>query len=87
MIHEATEILGRKIDLSYGQMEAVMEEIMTGKAQTAEIVSFLTALNHKGETVEEITAAVKVMRRHATKDAPILATTPPETATNSAVAV
>ena len=67
MIHEATEILGRKIDLSYGQMEAVMEEIMTGKAQTAEIVSFLTALNLQGETQDEIIAAVKVMRRHATK--------------------
>ena len=67
MIHEATEILGRKIDLSYGQMEAVMEEIMTGKAQTAEIVSFLTGLNRKGETLDEIIAAVKVMRRHATK--------------------
>jgi len=67
MIHEATEILGRKIDLSYSQMEAVMEEIMTGKAQTAEIVSFLTALNLRGETQDEIIAAVKVMRRHATK--------------------
>ena len=67
MIHEATETLSRKIDLSYSQMEAVMEEIMTGKAQTAEIVSFLTALNHKGETLDEIIAAVKVMRGHATK--------------------
>ena len=67
MIHEATQILGRKIDLSYAEMEAVMEEIMTGKAQTAEIVSFLTALNLQGETLDEIIAAVKVMRGHATK--------------------
>jgi len=67
MIHEATETLSRKIDLSYDQMEAVMEEIMTGKAQTTEIVSFLTALNLQGETQDEIIAAVKVMRRHATK--------------------
>ena len=67
MIHEATEILSRNSDLSSSQMQVVMEEIMTGKAPTSEIVSFLTALNHRGETVDEITAAVKVMRRHATK--------------------
>ena len=67
MIHEATEILSRNSDLSSSQMQVVMEEIMTGKAPTSEIVSFLTALNHKGETLDEIIAAVKVMRRHATK--------------------
>lgn len=67
MIQKATEILNRNSDLSSSQMQAVMEEIMTGKAPTSEIVSFLTALNHRGETVDEITAAVKVMRRHATK--------------------
>ena len=67
MIQEATEILSRNSDLSSGLMQAVMEEIMTGEAATSEIVSFLTALNHRGETVDEITAAVKVMRRHATK--------------------
>jgi len=67
MIQKATEILSRNSDLSFSQMQAVMEEIMTGKAPTSEIVSFLTALNHRGETVDEITAAVKVMRRHATK--------------------
>ena len=67
MIQKATEILSRNSDLSSSQMQVVMEEIMTGKAPTSEIVSFLTALNHRGETVDEITAAVKVMRRHATK--------------------
>jgi anthranilate phosphoribosyltransferase len=67
MIQEATEILSKGKDLAAFQMEAVMEEIMTGKADTGQIVSFLTALNKKGETVEEITAAVSVMRRHVTR--------------------
>ncbi len=66
MIQEAREIL-RDNDLTAAQMQAVMEEIMTGKADTAGIVSFLTALNKKGETVEEITVAASVMRRHVTR--------------------
>lgn len=67
MIQEATELLSQNKDLAASQMQAVMEEIMTGKADTAGIVSFLTALTEKGETVEELTAAVLVMRRHVTK--------------------
>ncbi len=67
MIKEATEKLIQRKDLNRAEMEAVMEEIMGGKAQTPEIVSFLTALSDKGETIEELTAAVSVMRRHATK--------------------
>ena len=67
MIQEATERLSKGNDLTAFQMEAVMEEIMAGRADTREIVSFLTALNKKGETIEEITAAVSVMRRHATR--------------------
>jgi anthranilate phosphoribosyltransferase len=67
MIQEAIEILSQNIDLTAAQMEAVMEEIMTGKVDTGKIVSFLTNLNKKGEAVEELTAAVQVMRRHATK--------------------
>lgn len=67
MIREAIEILSQNTDLTGNQMQAVMEEIMTGKADTDQIVSFLTALNKKGETVEELTQAVAVMRRHATR--------------------
>jgi anthranilate phosphoribosyltransferase len=67
MIQQATEILSQHKDLSVSQMEAVMEEIMTGKVDTLSIVSFLTALNKEGETPEELAAAVKVMRHYATK--------------------
>lgn len=67
MIQEAIEILSRNIDLTAEQMEAVMQEIMTGRADTSQIVSFLIALNKKGQTIEELTAAVSVMRRCATR--------------------
>lgn len=67
MIQEITEKLSQAKNLSPAEMEAVMEEIMTGSANKEQIVSFLTLLNKKGETIEEITAAVRVMRRHATK--------------------
>src|SRR3989338_3943881 len=67
MIREATEILSKGKDLAASGMEAVMEEIMTGKADTGQVVSFLTALNKKGETAQEITAAASVMRRHVTR--------------------
>jgi anthranilate phosphoribosyltransferase len=67
MMQEATEILLKKIDLTPPQMQAVMEEIMRGGAQTEEIVSFLAALSNKGETVDEIAAAVSVMRQHASR--------------------
>ncbi len=66
MIVEATAQLARRLDLSASSMEETMEEIMSGKAHTEEIVSFLTALADKGETVSEIAAAVSVMRRFAT---------------------
>ncbi len=67
MIKEAIDILSGGKNLMAAQMGAVMEEIMTGKTDTAQIVAFLTALDKKGETVEELTAAVTVMRLHATR--------------------
>ncbi len=67
MIKEATELLSRHLNLTAAQMEAVMEEIMTGKVNTPDIVAFLTHLSNKGETAEELTAAVSVMRRYVTK--------------------
>lgn len=67
MILEATEILSRGNDLTASQMYAVMQEIMTGEALTLQIVDFLKALNNKGETVEELTAAVEVLRRYVTR--------------------
>ncbi len=67
MIEDAVDILSQGEDLTPAQMTAVMEEIMIGNAQTPEIISFLVALDKKGESIEEITAAGAVMRKHAAK--------------------
>jgi len=67
MIKEAIKILIEGIDLSQNEMTDAMRDIMEGKATDAQIASFLTALRIKGETVEEITGAVKVMREKATR--------------------
>ncbi len=53
-------------DLSENDMVSVMNQIMSGDASQAQIGSFITALRMKGETVEEITGAVRVMREKAT---------------------
>ena len=64
MIKEAIAKLVNKEDLDNEMMTAVMNEIMTGEATAAQNASFLTALNMKGETIDEITAAARVMRQH-----------------------
>lgn len=64
MIKEAIAQLVKREDLTSAVMEQVMEEIMTGEATDAQKASFLTALSMKGETIDEITSAAKVLRSH-----------------------
>ena len=64
MIKEAISLLVKGNDLSTEMMTTVMEEIMTNEATDAQKASFLTALAMKGETIDEITEAAKVMRSH-----------------------
>lgn len=64
MIKEAIAQLVKREDLTSEVMEQVMEEIMTGEATDAQKASFLTALSMKGETIDEITSAAKVLRSH-----------------------
>ena len=67
MIKEAIVKVVRGDDLTEEEMKVAMEEIMTGKATAAQIGSFITALRIKGETVDEITGAARVMRAKAIK--------------------
>ncbi len=65
MIKEAINLLVQNIHLSEAEMAECMLEIMEGSATEAQIGAFLTALRIKGETVEEITGAAKIMRAKA----------------------
>jgi anthranilate phosphoribosyltransferase len=67
MIKEAISLVIQNISLSESEMAECMTEIMEGKATDAQIGAFLTALHIKGETIEEITGAAKIMREKATK--------------------
>ena len=67
MIKEAIAILSKKQDLTSEMMEQVMDEIMRNEATDAQKASFLTSLYMKGETIEEITAAARGMRKHCEK--------------------
>ena len=53
-------------DLTEIEMVSVMNDIMGGNATDAQIGSFITALRMKGETIDEIVGAVRVMREKAT---------------------
>jgi len=63
--HALEQLLDRQ-ELHEEQMESVMHKLMSGKATQAQIGAILTALRMKGETLAEITAAVRVMRSLAT---------------------
>ncbi len=60
------QILARQ-NLTEEAMTQVMRSIMTGGATPAQIGGFLVGLRMKGETVQEITAAARVMRELATR--------------------
>ncbi len=53
-------------DLTSLQVEEVFDAMLQGELTEAQIAGLLIALRTKGETVEEIAAAARVMRRHAT---------------------
>ncbi|NNE04282.1 MAG: anthranilate phosphoribosyltransferase [Xanthomonadales bacterium] len=65
-IREALGLIAERKDLTTKQMRTVMKQIMTGGADNAQIGAFLMGMRLKGETIDEITGAVMVMRELAT---------------------
>jgi len=58
--HAISHVIERQ-DLSRSDMQAVMQQIMTGECTDSQIGGLLVALRMKGETIDEITAAAEVM--------------------------
>lgn len=67
MIKEVIRLLTQNINLTEDLMVEAMNDIMNGEATNAQTASFLTALRMKGETIDEITGAARVMREKSTK--------------------
>ena len=65
-IREAIRLVVDKGNLTELEMQDVMNQVMEGGATAAQIGSFITALRIKGETIDEIVGAVRVMRAKAT---------------------
>lgn len=66
-IQQALSNITKNIHLTQEQMEDVMHTIMSGEATDAQIGALLMGLRLKGESIDEITAAARVMRELATK--------------------
>lgn len=66
-IQQALQKLLNEQNLTANEMREVMRFIMSGGATDSQIAGFLIALRCKGETVDEIAAAVEVMRELASK--------------------
>jgi anthranilate phosphoribosyltransferase len=67
MIKEAIAKVVNNDNLTEQDMMQVMDEVMDGNATPAQIAAFITSLRIKGETVEEVTGAARIMRQKATR--------------------
>lgn len=61
-VHDILKHLVKQQDLSFEQMQQVMQFFMAGRTTPAQMGAILTALSIKGETSIEISAAAAVMR-------------------------
>lgn len=64
---EALQLLLDRKDFTHAQMLEIMRMMMSGELTAVQISSLLMGLRMKGETVDEISAAAKVMRDLSTK--------------------
>lgn len=66
-IQQALHHITKNIHLTQAQMTDVMRSIMQGEATDAQIGALMMGLRMKGESIDEITAAARVMREFALK--------------------
>ena len=64
-IKEILEKLSFAKDLTSEEAEHSMNLIMSGEVNSEQVAGFLTAMRLKGESIDELTAFVKVMREKA----------------------
>ena len=64
MLTAAIEQVKSGQSLAQSQMAEIVDQIMRGACENAQVAELLTQLHQKGETVEELTGAAKAMRSH-----------------------
>src|SRR6266481_862106 len=67
MTHSLIERVEAGHVLEHTEAEAVMEELLSGRVETPEIVRLLAALNRRPIEVRELAGFARLMRRHATR--------------------
>ena len=65
MTHALIEKASQGRPLTGAQAEEVMEELLSGRAETSDIVRLLMALNQRPYRAEELAGFARTMRRHA----------------------
>ena len=65
MITEAIERLEKGEDLDFELVEAIFDSMLDGSVDEKNMADFLVLLSDKGETAEEIAAAVSSLKKHA----------------------
>jgi anthranilate phosphoribosyltransferase len=67
MAHPLIECVEAGKILTRGEADAVMEELLSGRVETPEIVRLLTSLNTRPYQAEELVGFARAMRRHAAR--------------------
>ncbi len=67
MIQDSIMTIMNKVDMSFEEAEQVVDDILAGRSTDFQIGAFLTALELKGATLEEIAGAAKGLRNHCDK--------------------
>ncbi len=70
LTQQAIDRVTRRVNATADEMSAVFGEIMEGRSTEAQIAGLLIGLRMKGESVDEITGAVRAMREHMVRISP-----------------